>query len=122
MNNCNAVSRSSTQTIRERLGLSVYGKEHFFKLHIYMQVVIYVVFNPRYCIGIGIGRGKSLTCITAVESMTSPIVVTLGSSILIRYRFINKRRSKTMKTIGLPTLALLVNPDWTVSNLFVIQK
>ena len=30
MNKCSAVSRSSTQTIRERLGLSVFWKEHFF--------------------------------------------------------------------------------------------
>ena len=52
--------------------------------------------------------------------MTSPIVITLGSSILIfyflhtnkvssciliRYRFTNKRRSSTMKTIRLPGLA-----------------
>ena len=40
-------------------------------------VVIGQHFKPRWCIGIGIGidRGKSLTCIT-VESMTSPIVIT----------------------------------------------
>ena len=49
-----------------------------------LTVVIEGHFNPRYCIGIGIGRGKSLTCITAVESMTSPIVITLGSSILMK--------------------------------------
>ena len=30
---------------------------------------------PRWCIGIGKGKGKSLICIR-VESMTSPIVLT----------------------------------------------
>ena len=31
--------------------------------------------KPRWCIGIGIGIGKSLICIR-VESMTPPIVIT----------------------------------------------
>ena len=47
-------------------------------------------FNPCWCIdtgiGIAVGIGKSLACIT-VESMTSPIVITkgkVGSSILMK--------------------------------------
>ena len=39
---------------------------------------------PRWCIGLGIGirigRGKSLACITAAQSTTSPIVKTLGKN------------------------------------------
>ena len=48
--------------------------------------------RPRWCIGIGIGRGKSLTCITAVESTTSPIVKIkhrekMRSCILMRIKY-----------------------------------
>ena len=39
------------------------------------RVVHYVAFWPLWCIGIGIGIGKSLICIW-IESMTSPIVIT----------------------------------------------
>ena len=49
-----------------------------------MPVVYYVVFKPRYCrVSVELGRGKSLICIT-VESMRWPIVITLGSSILMK--------------------------------------
>ena len=86
-----------------------------------MRVVIGQHFKPRYCrVSVELGRGKSLIYIT-VESMTSSIVIALDflhtnkvyssilmwiSSILIRYRFTNKRHSRTMKTIQLPGLAV----------------
>ena len=61
------------------------------------SVVIGQHFNPCYCrvrsrkiinmhngrVSVELGRGKSLICIT-VESMTSSIVITLGSSILMK--------------------------------------
>ena len=78
------------------LGLSV-TPTFFQKQILFTTLVVDVQQNyPRWCIGIGIGlgigigigigigRGKSLTCITAVESTTSPIVITLGSSILMK--------------------------------------
>ena len=100
----------------------------FLSVYVFVYVQDYVYVSSYICwelspvgigigIGIGIGRGKSLTCIT-VESTTCkpPIVNTQGrnaflhtyevsSCILIRYRFTNKRQSRTIKTIALPRLA-----------------
>ena len=59
-------------------------------------------FNPRWCIGIGIGIGigRRVNDVTYCYNLGK-----MRSCILIRYRFTNKRRSGTIKTISLPGLA-----------------